>query len=183
MFGPDNPRYVSEWDYFEAERERDIREFHDDGGLNPYERELAQADIWVGDEPDEDLELFDTLHRLKQFNWTDQMLIEGRTATISVAKVKDNSAAERQAYAAAIEYKSTRLYLVLEESSVYEVVGVYVAPAKAFEYIEGDFEELFDEDTKQHLSAGIYSPTEAGEFVKRILPGLIFRLEREGTRR
>lgn len=68
MFGPDDSRYVSEWDYYAAERERDIAEFY---------------------AMDNDFMDFQEIREGKSYRET--MVISGRTADIALIPYKDVS--------------------------------------------------------------------------------------------
>jgi len=178
MFDPDNPRYVSEWDYSEAEREKDIREFHEASALDPYELELSIDDIGDLDDYDEDRELFTKLHEIEEYSWIEETVVQGRTVPISVAKLKREAATQDTAYAVAVNYKSTRLDFILQQRLSDGIMIFASESPRHFDLIDTDIDELLSGQIKPDWLRGLDTPDQAARFTAYVLPALILSLER-----
>jgi len=178
MFDPDNPRYVSEWDYFEAERAKDIQEFHEASALDPYELELSIDDIGDLHDHDEDRALFTKLREIEKYNWTEEIVVQGRTVPVAVAKLKRTGTTQDTAYAVAVNYKSTRLDFILQQTLSDGIVIFASESPKRFDLIDTDIDELLSGQAKPDWLKGLDTPDQAARFTAYVLPAIILSLER-----
>ena len=162
MFDPDDPRFVSEWDYYAAERERDVEEFHAHmRGDSLAEPNAPNVRLGVG--------------------WREEVEICGRTAAIALMSFRERGFDDTK-YTFVAEWKSfifegklSPACNEVEDGYPFLRFDIYETHSGGKAFIQ---DQIDDRGIADEL-LGTGETESASEIVKSLISALVYDLERE----
>jgi hypothetical protein len=170
-FGADPTYLVSEWDYYASDRDRDLASrYHYIDHPAVYDAGEDEDNEYV----DEDTITFRKLFAMNEFLCTDHMIVSGRSAEIAVKRLGQDSLSSH-IYGIVVDYRNEAITWIVDQLNL-DTIYTFVSPRGEQDYDIYDFgveDALKDKGIREILTAD-----EAIQYVKAVLPSLLYQLYR-----